>query len=64
MPPLGAKKIKEDEVKYNLTNTELAEISQILFDEDTTNFLKLVKINLQGYLNSSSNMNEDCAPLP
>lgn len=63
MPTSDTKRAKEEE-KFKISNAELAQISQALFEEDSTNFLSLVKINLQGFLNNSSNMNEDLAPLP
>ena len=42
---------------------ELKEISQKLFDEDNHDFLPLIKIDFQGYHNSS-NATEDRAPNP
>lgn len=46
-----------------VTNEELMNISQVLFDEDNHNFLSHVRINYQGFLNSSD-VNEDRAPEP
>lgn len=59
--------IKNAEKEFKITDSELQEISQILFEEDKSDLLSLVKINLQGYLNTSkatSNIQEDRAPSP
>lgn len=45
----------------SVSDEELMKISQILFDEDENDLLPLVKINFQGYLNSSK-ISEDRAP--
>jgi hypothetical protein len=48
--------------QYNsVPDEELLKISQVLFDEDENDLLPLVKINFQGYLNSSK-ITEDRAP--
>ncbi|CRK98902.1 CLUMA_CG012182, isoform A [Clunio marinus] len=54
---------RNNKKKYNdtITNAELKIISQSLFDEDKKNFLSLVNVNYQGFLNAS-NIGEDQAP--
>lgn len=59
--------IKNAEREFKITDSVLQEISQQLFEEDKSDLLSLVKINLQGYLNTSknaSNIHEDRAPFP
>lgn len=59
--------MKNAEKEFKITDSELQEISQVLFEEDKSDLLSLVKINLQGYLNTSkkaSNIQEDRAPFP
>lgn len=44
-----------------ISNQDILDISQQLFDEDHRNFLSLVTVNYQGFLNTT-NINEDHAP--
>lgn len=58
--------LSKSNIKYKnelATNEELINISKILFDEDNQNFLSYVRVDYQGFLNSS-NGNEDRAPGP